>query len=386
MNKVYEENRIKAIADAIREKTGADTTYTTAQMPSGIDEVFKAGKQAEYDKFWDTFQNHGERTSYADAFRGNNFNFDNFYPKYDIKPEGNALRLLYAWEDTDMPNHTGSLAQRLKECGIVLDTSKATGLNDAFAYCYFSELPTIDFTGLTSSADTVFYASRMTKLEKIIVNENTKVNSNCFRLPNLEDVTFEGVIGQNGYNFQWSTKLSKSSIESVINALTDDTEHLSTISNPTVTLSKTAVENAFSKVDCLVGAVYAESQTKDGLTITNNGDGSFTLNGTYNGTDGYLWFVDVATVDLPFVANGTYILSLEGDSTNGIADIYTLGGLELIKGENTLITPNSNTTLITIVIQPGATFNNVTIRPKLVYDEWDSLICHISHFWTIALV
>jgi hypothetical protein len=59
----------------------------------------------------------------------------------------------------------------------------------------------------------------------------------CYELVNI---TFEGVIGQNGLDLHWSTKLSKTSIENII-------EHLSTTaSGMTVTLSKTAVNNAFT--------------------------------------------------------------------------------------------------------------------------------------------
>ena len=46
-------------------------------------------------------------------------------------------------------------------------------------------------------------------------------------------------ITKNGFDVQWSTELSKESIISIINALSDTTTAL------TVTLSKTAVNNAF---------------------------------------------------------------------------------------------------------------------------------------------
>jgi hypothetical protein len=41
--KLYEESRIAAIAEKIREKTGTDETYTTAEMPSGVEAVYEAG-------------------------------------------------------------------------------------------------------------------------------------------------------------------------------------------------------------------------------------------------------------------------------------------------------------------------------------------------------
>jgi hypothetical protein len=51
------------------------------------------------------------------------------------------------------------------------------------------------------------------------------------------------VIGQKNFNVHWSPKLSKASIESIINALS------STTSGLTVTISKTAKEAAFTSAE-----------------------------------------------------------------------------------------------------------------------------------------
>jgi len=48
--KVYEEKKIKAIADKIREKTGENATYKTSQMPDGIENVFTAGQNSMIDE------------------------------------------------------------------------------------------------------------------------------------------------------------------------------------------------------------------------------------------------------------------------------------------------------------------------------------------------
>ena len=55
----------------------------------------------------------------------------------------------------------------------------------------------------------------------------------------LRNITFSGTIGKD-IDFQKSTKLTKASIESIINALS------STASGVTVTFSQIAVNNAFS--------------------------------------------------------------------------------------------------------------------------------------------
>ena len=48
--KVYEEEKIRAIAEKIREHTGEETSYTTDEMPSGVDDVHEAGYNKGYNK------------------------------------------------------------------------------------------------------------------------------------------------------------------------------------------------------------------------------------------------------------------------------------------------------------------------------------------------
>jgi hypothetical protein len=59
------------------------------------------------------------------------------------------------------------------------------------------------------------------------------------RCAELVDCPFEGVIGSNGIDLHWSTKLSHDSHVSIFNALSTATTGL------TVTFSRTAVNKAF---------------------------------------------------------------------------------------------------------------------------------------------
>lgn len=200
--------------------------------------VYKAGR----DSFWDGFQDYGNRTYYQNAFDGRNFNKINFYPAYDIKPVGDADRLFYAWESgSEGEKHDMNLRQRLKECGVVLDTSKATNLSSAFNYFRAKEIPPIDFTGLTKTSDYVFaYGWGGVKtIEKIIVNENTAYDNWFYNTNGLENITVEGVIGQSGLDFSPCNILTAESIESIINALSDHTSGL------VVTFSLESVNKAF---------------------------------------------------------------------------------------------------------------------------------------------
>lgn len=202
----------------------------------------EAGKQLEHDKFWDVFQINGTRKTFQSTFTGANFSFDNFYPKYDIICEGNCASMFYNWRTARTDPPYGSLKQRLEECGVKLDTSGATVLTSAFAYSTFTELPTIDLTGLTG-APTALFAYNYEKfetIEKIIVNENTPLATNMFASCNgLKNVTFEGVIG-GSLDLQWTKVLSKESIESIIGCLSG------TVTGKTLTLSQTAVNTAFT--------------------------------------------------------------------------------------------------------------------------------------------
>lgn len=76
--------KMTSIADNIREKTGVSEPLSLEDMASGINEVFEAGKKAEYDAFWDTFQNYGNRTNYLSAF-SQGFPNDAYNPKYDLR-------------------------------------------------------------------------------------------------------------------------------------------------------------------------------------------------------------------------------------------------------------------------------------------------------------
>lgn len=201
-----------------------------------IPQVYEAGKKSEYDKFWDANQDYGNRTDYTSGYQGNQgWTKDNFFPKYDIKPVGNAYQLFYAWEYVD--KHKMDLAQRLEDCGVILDTSKATNLQNAFNYAKLTRIPAIDLTSTTNTSSGLFgnnWGSLIT-IDKIIINENTQIAStwfsNNFGLTNL---TIEGTIGQSGFNIKDCKKLTKASLLSILKALSLDITETKTITFSTV--------------------------------------------------------------------------------------------------------------------------------------------------------
>lgn len=75
------------LAKTVRSFTGTNTKMTIEDMKDALNDndVFESGKQAQYDAFWDKFQNYGNRTKYPYAFYGDGWTTDILKPKYSIE-------------------------------------------------------------------------------------------------------------------------------------------------------------------------------------------------------------------------------------------------------------------------------------------------------------
>ena len=237
-------DKLQTIADNTQKVFNAG--FVEGQEFGGYNEGFDAGKKAEREAFWDAYVDGLEGYGFERAFSNNQWGFRNFFPQRDIKPVGGARFLFYNFGSTTdgVTDAAGDLAQRFRDCGVVLDTSKATSLSYAFAYARISCIPEIDVTGLVGSSPELFAYTwyYLTKIEKIITSETVTYNDWFVNCAALAEIRFEGKIG-NDINLQWSTKLSNASIESLLNAACNRPDP---DGNPmTVTLSKTAVDKAY---------------------------------------------------------------------------------------------------------------------------------------------
>ena len=193
------------------------------------------GGKSFYDAFWDEYQSNGTRLTYTMAFAGIGWTTKTFKPKYDIKPKN--ARYMFA---------NGSLAgidltSLLEGLGIVLDTSNCTDFRQMFYYSSPKRIPAINTVAIDTFNSFIYYADIET-IDRLILRED---GSQAFVSPfsgaaKLINIIIEGTIGKNGFDIKDSIKLSKASIESIINALSTTTTGLS------ITLSKTAVNNAFT--------------------------------------------------------------------------------------------------------------------------------------------
>lgn len=201
--------------------------------------VYEAGKQTEYDAFWNACQNYGNRTNYIYGFAGASWNNKTLNLKYAIAITGTRGENMFL-----RCNCTGDTRLDMTEVCKKLDASQATSGKEMFRDAYLENV-TIDLGNATTIAN-CFNSGN--SAAHAIKNVTLKVTEKCTAFTTAfsycretEEVIFteDSVIAANGLNLQWSDKLSKASVISVVNALSTTTTGL------TVTLSKTAVNNAF---------------------------------------------------------------------------------------------------------------------------------------------
>lgn len=172
--------------------------------------VYDAGKQAEYDAFWDAFQDYGNPAKYTAAFRGYNWTDEIYNPKYPI------------------------------ECD---PSSGATDAIDGlFLYSQITDtkVPITYVPSTSTTASSVFSsAKKLVTIRKITVGTRLTYSgwfNGCTALTNL---TVAGTIGQNGFDVSKCTNLTHDSLMSIINALRDFS---GTSTTKTVTLGSTNLE------------------------------------------------------------------------------------------------------------------------------------------------
>lgn len=211
--------KMTAIADAIRDKTGRTEKLGLDAIAEGVSEVYEAGikqgKQSEYDRFWDAVQENGTRTDYDFTFAGEAWTAETFKPKYSIAPTTCFNAFAYwgmYYTDTK---------SKIDMRKFSLDFSKSTALNNLF-FCnkLVSAVGVIDATSATNISGIFSNATNLHTVEKFIVRGDS-LFTNAFEICSaLQSITFEGVIG-NKISFAQSYLLTTESVQSIIDHLKD---------------------------------------------------------------------------------------------------------------------------------------------------------------------
>ena len=171
---------------------------------SDIDEVYEAGKQAEYDRFWDAYQNKGNYEGYSMAFAGTRWNDDTYNPKYDIA--------------------VNNVANQMYSFSSITDTKVSIDVA----------------SGISVQLSNTFAYSKLVTIRKLIVREGNSLATAFISCTALKNIVFEGVIGRS-IDIHWSTLLTADSLESIVTHLSD------TATGYTCTLPTTA-ESTYNAV------------------------------------------------------------------------------------------------------------------------------------------
>ena len=199
------------------------------------------GMDYERDAFWRALQNGGELNNYAATF-GAAWTPETFRPKYDIVPSNAYMMFRQSRMNIDLEEHLSAL-------GVKLDFSKATEATYAFSSASFTRVGIVDLSGSTSGipGDNIFNnCENLVTIDKIVIKSGSRgeFSNGCFmNCSSLENVTFEGLITTD-INLQWSTRLSKKSIDNVMQCMQDGTSG-SGNSGVVLTLSLAAVNKAY---------------------------------------------------------------------------------------------------------------------------------------------
>ena len=208
----------------------------------GYNEGFEAGKtvgkQEEYDAFWDAYQLNGTRYKYEYAFCANGWNDDTFKPKHDI-----ILGLGYSGTYAFWECYVTDLAATLEKQGVRFETTLCGHMQSMFQKSHIKRIPELNCTHAMDynagyGLRYTFSNASVETIDKLIVNESLMYSDTFQNCKNLKNIAFDGVIGQD-INFRWSEKLTQTSIESIVNHLSDSAV------GKTLTLSKAAVDKAF---------------------------------------------------------------------------------------------------------------------------------------------
>ena len=206
-----------------------------------------AGGDKYYDSFWDAYQFYGERVAYYYGFCGAGWNNETFNPKYPIVVSGSAEGMFrnFHYTNTDITKGVDLTPFNISWKG-------CTKLENTFYNARIYNVGFIDATGCSNISNAFVNGGK-----GAIVKINLKVKAaTTYTTPfvnqaDLVDLIFtsDSVIGNSGIDLSASTKLSKASVESIINALS------TTASGKSITLPTKAKTNNFTDAEwtALVG-------------------------------------------------------------------------------------------------------------------------------------
>lgn len=184
------------------------------QIAENVPQVYAAGKQKQYDDFWDTYQDYGNRINYSSAFAGYGWTDSIFNPKYPIVTSIN--------------------------------------ISSCFIYARITEIKVPIIVNSTSSSY-VFASNSLQTIQNLTVGETVSFQNWFYSCVRLKNITIHGIIGNN-FDIHDSSLLTVQSAKSILSCL-------STNGTGKMLKFSTAIQSALEADDEAIGLI--------GTAITN---------------------------------------------------------------------------------------------------------------------
>ena len=221
-----------SMTEAILESLKRVSENVTRVYQSGVAVGLKRAGEVVENEFWDGFTNSGNRTEYARAFA--------YWGCEYIRP---TRKIIPTTSDAGLNTFAHNTNLKKVEAAYFDFSQKprGTGNQSGYYYTFYNCKALEEIEDIGMQADYCHYNSfrncdALHTIAKIRCDENTSFTEAFTSSNRLENITFEGTIGQNLYIA--SPKLSNDSISNIVSCLSD------TASGKTLTLSQTAVDNA----------------------------------------------------------------------------------------------------------------------------------------------
>lgn len=207
-------------------------------------EYYEIGKQAEYDRFWDSYQQNGSRANYRYAFAGPCWTTETLKPKYPIKivdTSATSRRCMYMFSYL---NSGGAKPFDMTEVCSKIDFSEALSIQNLFTNAYAENI-TVDASKATncSGAFGLGDGGKLNNITFTVSDACTTFTNTFANTKSLTNLTItEGSQIAATIDLK-SCPLTKTSIDSVYNALSETT------TGKTVSFNKAAVNTAYPTDD-----------------------------------------------------------------------------------------------------------------------------------------
>lgn len=231
-----------------------NTSEKLTAITENVPKVYEAGKKAEYDTFWDTFQQNGNRKSYRAAF-GSCFTTENFKPKYPIIPKrtynhDNAEAEMFYYTNRDNPKNKIDLSNYPIDLSHLNDTyvgGNPTVFNNACVDNIFVDLSNVPKVGvLFRYSDS---STSPTNIRLRITESLTSIDTDAFYYvgANTSDkvtlsFTEDSVLAAS-LRLGQARRVTPECVRNIFRVMSD------TVSGKTLTLKTEAVAYAFGSVD-----------------------------------------------------------------------------------------------------------------------------------------